>query len=124
MVRQTLNPDKDRKQIVKASNPLLSNTSAVGRDAAAHRYAVGQNVRLKGNFTHQPASASLYRITSTLPPAEASPQYRIRNDVDGHERVAPEESLEPAREGSPLIDETFGHREESGKVGSGFPLGG
>lgn len=63
-----------------------------------HRFKVGQRVRLKGRHSLAPASAETYRITVTLPPLNNSPQYRIRNDNDHHERVTTEDFLESDHE--------------------------
>jgi hypothetical protein len=91
------------------ANPVQWNIRPPGHDAAMHLYTVGQTVRLKRGSRHQSQSTGLYRITGTLPAREDSPQYRIRNDAEGHERVLPQEALEPAHEGSALIERTFGH---------------
>ena len=87
---------------------------AVRRDPTTHLFAVGQVVRLKSNFGTFPRTADIYRITGTLPPKGESPQYRIRNDEERHERVTTQDSLEPVRmspagEGATLIERTFGH---------------
>jgi hypothetical protein len=71
---------------------------------ALHRFAIGQTVRLKGGFGMSLRTAEIYRITGTLPHKDNSPQYRIRNDDERHERVATEDSLEeveatPSRSG-------------------------
>jgi hypothetical protein len=75
---------------------------------------VGQAVHLRGNFGTFPKTSEVYRITGTLPPRGNSPQYRIRNDDERHERVTTQDSLEPVRlpqysEGVTLIERTFGH---------------
>jgi len=49
-----------------------------------------------------------------LPPRGDSPQYRIRNDGERHERVATQDSIQPilasqSGEGATLIERTFGH---------------
>jgi len=59
-----------------------------------HRFKVGQRVRLKRRHSLAPASSETYRVTATLPPINNSPQYRIRNDDERHERVATEDLLE------------------------------
>jgi hypothetical protein len=61
---------------------------------ADHRFAIGQPVRLKSRFPMATKTAGTYRITGTLPAKDNSPQYRIRNDGERHERVATEDSLE------------------------------
>ncbi|RWA74027.1 hypothetical protein [Mesorhizobium sp.] len=81
---------------------------------ATHLFGVGQVVRLRGNFGTFPKTSEVYHITGTLPPRGDSPQYRIRNGGERHERVATQDSLEPVRpsqsnEGTTLIERTFGH---------------
>ncbi len=81
--------------------------------AATHVFAIGQTVRMRGNFGTFPKTAEAYRITATLPPRGGSFQYRIRNDDERYERMATEDSLEamlvpPADEGPALIERTFG----------------
>jgi hypothetical protein len=61
---------------------------------AAHRFAIGQTVRFKGSFGMSLQAAEIYRITGKLPDKDNSPQYRIRNDDERHERVTTEDSLE------------------------------
>ncbi|WP_407941370.1 hypothetical protein [Mesorhizobium xinjiangense] len=56
----------------------------------------------------------IYHITGMLPPSGDSPQYRIRNDDERHERVTTQNSLEPvgmspSGDGENLIERTFGH---------------
>lgn len=80
-------------------------------DTATHLFAVGQAVRLKGGFGQ---AAGVYYVTATLPPSGDSPQYRIRNDGDRHERVTTQDKLEAMRassggEGDTLIERTFSH---------------
>lgn len=65
---------------------------------------------------HQSSSPGedVYHITGTLPPQGGSPQYRIRNDDERHERVTTQDNLEPVRmssaeDGATLIERTFGH---------------
>lgn len=61
---------------------------------AVHRYAIGQSVRLKSMAGMSPRTAVTFKITATLPPKEGSPQYRLRNDEERHERVSMEDNLE------------------------------
>lgn len=86
----------------------------IPRAAASHLFAVGQAVRMKGGFGRPASPEGVYRITGTLPPRGDSPQYRIRNDDERHERVTTQDSLEPvamsqAGDGETLIERTFGH---------------
>lgn len=88
---------------------LMRGNRPTRRDPATHRFAVGQTVRLKSG-----SGTSPYRITGTLPPRENSPQYRIRNEEERHERVTTEDSIELisaslAQDGASLIERTFGN---------------
>ena len=79
-----------------------------------HLFTIVQAVRLRGSFRSFPKTSEVYRITGTLPPREESPQYRIRNDDERHERVTTQDNLELVRpsqfsEGATLIERTFGH---------------
>jgi hypothetical protein len=81
---------------------LQRNASSIQRDdvahgdATMHRFEVGQLVRLKAGFmTSATNSADIYRITGRLPPKGNSPQYRIRNDDERHERMTTQDNLEP-----------------------------
>lgn len=85
---------------------MTSTATLVHRDArpkrpdpAIHLFAVGQTVRLKGNFgMYLTRNTEIYRVTGTMPPKAGSPQYRIRNDDERHERVTTEDNLEPVRD--------------------------
>ena len=97
-----------------ATTLMQRNARPIRREAATHLFAVGQAVRLRGTFGTFPKTADIYRITGTLPPRENSPQYRIRNDDERHERVTTQDSLEPvdtsqSGDGATLIERTFGH---------------
>jgi hypothetical protein len=59
-----------------------------------HRFAVGQSVRMKGTIAMSLQTGDKFRITGRMPARDWSPQYRIRNDVERHERVAEENNLE------------------------------
>lgn len=45
-------------------------------------------------FGQSPKTPDFYRVTGTLPARENSPQYRIRNDEERHERIASQDDLE------------------------------
>ena len=81
--------------------------------SATHLFAVGQAVRLRGNFGTFPKTSEVYHITGTLPPRGDSLQYRIRSDGELHERVATQDSLEPVATspGDTIthIERTFAH---------------
>ena len=60
-----------------------------------HRFAVGQTVRLKGSISGNPASER-FQVKATLPVRGDALQYRVRSDVETHDRVMPEDELEDA----------------------------
>ena len=78
----------------------------------AHRFAVGQTVRLKGSFGMSPNAAEVYRVTGKLPARDNSPQYRIRNDEERHERVTTEDNLEETGTPQPLAGDAKARRAE------------
>ncbi len=97
-----------------AANILQRTTRPARREAPTHLFTVGQAVRLKGGFARAAQPADIFHITGTLPARGDSPQYRIRNDDERHERVTTEDSLEPvaisrAGGGATLTERTFGH---------------
>jgi len=91
------------------------NTRPTRRETASHLFAIGQTVRLKTGFATALPPSRVFHITATLPPKVNSPQYRIRNDEERHERVAIQDDLEPVdmssagNEAMTLMERTFGH---------------
>ena len=85
------------------------------QESPSHLYSVGQAVRLTSRLLVRPAkTAGIYHVTATLPPKGETPQYRVRNDEEPHERVVTQDSLEPidmtdAHDNAALIERTFGH---------------
>ena len=59
----------------------------------AHRVPIGQFVRLKSRAGLSPKAAHTYRVEALLPLRDNAPQYRLRNDEAGQERVASEDNL-------------------------------
>lgn len=57
-----------------------------------HRFQIGQEVVLKvGRYSNAPVGR--YRVIAVVPERDNSPQYRIRNDAERHERMVSEDSL-------------------------------
>jgi len=95
-----------------SSNRLA--TRPIRREVSTHLFTVGQFVRLKAGFGIPALWADIYRIIATLPPLGNSPQYRIRDYDERHERVATQDTLEPvgtlpAGNKTALIERTFDH---------------
>ncbi|CAN7633793.1 hypothetical protein LJR255_004816 [Pararhizobium sp. LjRoot255] len=60
---------------------------------ARHKFAVGAEVRLLSRAGLSPVAAQTYRVITLLPVMDLSPQYRLRNDELGQERVSKEDNL-------------------------------
>lgn len=93
---------------------LLRTSPPVRRSTSTHIFKVGESVLMKPSFLYASA-AGIYRITATLPPSDGQPQYRIHNEEERYERVAPQDSLERVTASSSgngnraaLIKRTFG----------------
>jgi hypothetical protein len=95
-----------------ATEILHRKARPIRHDVAEHLFTIGQAVRLKGGLG-RPPSIAIYQIAGTLPPIGGSPQYRIRNEDERHDRVTTQDSIEPV-EISPdddrvsLLERTFG----------------
>ena len=59
-----------------------------------HRFAIGHSVKLKSTIGLSLQTGLMFRVTGRMPPRDNSPQYRIRNEEERHERVAAENNLE------------------------------
>jgi len=86
----------------------------VRRDPETHLFAVGQTVRLKSWSGMSGDTGSTFQITATLPSSGDSPQYRIRNDDERHERMTSQDNIELVTQassggGTTLLERTFGN---------------
>jgi hypothetical protein len=63
---------------------------------AEHRYRVGQAVQFVPGRGVQQSAKGGYTIVRLLPLEGNSPQYRIKNKTDGHERMVLEAELASA----------------------------
>jgi hypothetical protein len=63
----------------------------------SHKLHVGQAVEFSPEPGTDPGSRGRYTIVGLLPLDErGTPQYRIKNAVDGHERITQETRLDPS----------------------------
>jgi hypothetical protein len=109
---------KGSQDIMTAAHILRRGSSPITADPATHLFKVGQSVRLKGGVGLQPQGGEIYRITGTLPPSGDSPQYRIRNDAERHERVTTQHNLELACAPTGRDDDTLSERTFDGTANS------
>lgn len=61
--------------------------------ASVHRFKVGQTVRIKPGYREPFLPDQNYRIVANLPARNGSPQYRVRNSGEPHERVIAHEKI-------------------------------
>jgi hypothetical protein len=59
---------------------------------AVHRFKVGQRVALYPAQDGRRGYAGLYTVTQLLP-SNGAPNYRIRSEADGHDRMVAEREL-------------------------------
>jgi hypothetical protein len=72
-----------------------------------HRYAIGDAVRFTpARFERSSAPPGGYRVTRLMPEEQGEPQYRIKSEIDAHERSAGESQLDPKSIDS-LADSVF-----------------
>lgn len=58
-----------------------------------HRFERGDHVTLLTRLKTSNAVAGPYQIVQKLPPRDDDNQYRIKSDLERHERVVPESQL-------------------------------
>ena len=62
-----------------------------------HRYVVGDRVGfVSAGSVDGNVRRGLYTVVRLLPAADQGPQYRVKSDLDVHERVVDEAQLRPA----------------------------
>lgn len=61
-----------------------------------HKFTIGTEVRLASRTGIFPSAAETYSITALLPEKDQSPQYRLRDEASGQERVSMESNLQAA----------------------------
>ncbi len=67
-----------------------------GRPMAGHRFKVGQVLTFSPSIFEPSIRKGAYKVVSLLPPDNQDNQYRVKSEVDGHERVVHESQLAAA----------------------------
>jgi hypothetical protein len=62
-----------------------------------HKFSVGQEVAYLAHPLMGKIPRGTYKVTRLLPTDHGEPQYRVKHNVDGHERVVAESQLLPVR---------------------------
>jgi hypothetical protein len=60
---------------------------------SAHKYSVGQNVRFSPDRNQEVAARGSFTVVRLLPAEASVIQYRVKSQLDGHERVVREDQL-------------------------------
>ena len=60
---------------------------------SAHKFAVGQTVRFSPDRYPGGAGPGAFKIVRLLPEAASILQYRVKSQLDGHERVVREDQF-------------------------------
>ena len=60
---------------------------------SAHKFAVGQTVRFAPDRNQGSTARGQFKVTRLLPESASVLQYRVKSQVDGHERVVREDQL-------------------------------
>ncbi|MFZ1989643.1 MAG: hypothetical protein WAW96_07700 [Alphaproteobacteria bacterium] len=58
-----------------------------------HRFKVGDTVHMRVSAGRMFASPRAFKVVATLPKEGRAPEYRIRNELEPHERVVTEDCL-------------------------------
>ena len=59
----------------------------------AHRFQPGQRVTISVRTAQNNAARGVYEVIRQLPPAGGDNMYRIKSEIERHERVVPESQL-------------------------------
>lgn len=59
----------------------------------AHRFAVGQTVRFSPDRNQEGTARGSFKVVRLLPEDASVFQYRVKSQLDGHERVVREDQL-------------------------------
>ena len=82
-----------RRQPSPEGWPTLSGVQE-GPNVSAHKFAVGQTVRFSPDRTQDGSGGrGTFKIIRLLPEAASVFQYRVKSQLDGHERVVREDQL-------------------------------
>src|SRR5258708_9343453 len=79
----------------RESDILISKPSEAS-DVLARKFDVGQSVYLRPNLSTRNAAFGVYEIRATLPAEDGELRYRIKSQIDLHERVVKQSAFSKA----------------------------
>ncbi|HEY5081082.1 MAG TPA: hypothetical protein VII91_04020 [Bauldia sp.] len=60
---------------------------------AEHRFKVGQTILLQNSLKNRAAAAGTYEVIGYRPEDDGEPSYRIKSELERHERIVRESEL-------------------------------
>jgi len=63
----------------------------------AHKFKVGETISYRSSSRGLSARPGPYRVVGHRPPQDGEPSYRIKSDLEPHERIARESELTGVR---------------------------
>jgi hypothetical protein len=60
---------------------------------AAHKFKIGEVLRFHSRLRLSGPANALYRVVGHRPPEDGEPSYRIKSDMENHERIARQSEL-------------------------------
>ncbi len=82
-----------RGKRVRASVARTRIFAQKGQKLAQHKFAVGQTVRFSPDRHQLQPVQGPFKVVRLLPEAASVLQYRVKSQLDGHERVVREDQL-------------------------------
>ena len=79
-----------------AESDILISKPSEASDVLARKFDVGQSVYLRPNLSTRNAAFGVYEIRATLPAEDGEFRYRIKSQIELHERVVKESELSKA----------------------------
>jgi hypothetical protein len=61
--------------------------------AGGHKFKIGDLLRFQGRIRFSGSPNAIYRVVGYRPPEGGEPSYRIKSDLEHHERIARESEL-------------------------------
>jgi hypothetical protein len=58
-----------------------------------HKYKIGETINFRSSMRGRSAPPGEYRVVGYRPPEDGEPLYRIKSDLERHDRIARESEL-------------------------------
>jgi hypothetical protein len=74
--------------------PQTATLRLLEQSMAAHKFAVGQTLHFSPGLGEDRKGKGRYKVVRQLPETGSVYQYRIKSEMDGHERIVREDQIE------------------------------